>query len=289
LRSIPIYSGVSAWNEKIAHSLEAAGDLADEPYINVHDYPNSAVGPQTVDKKVGDLIAYLRRIVPGKSVIIAEAGASDPIHDLHVHSDFFHALLSAKRAGQVGMWMWGTYTDDSVAQPDFKWEFTSSALSGGIFRDILVAADREAPYLHGRTVIFTSTSPRSEHSKQVTISQVAADDPNRLWRLRWQIVIGPDRFISVSRAGVLLRLSPDYKGVFADPGPGIAIFAADQGKWAEIARADNDWQIKIYRCQEKATPSTVATPPYVPNYASKLGDKSFGPCHRSTLVDSAPL
>ena len=69
-------------NEKIAQGLTSAGELNDEPYVNVHDYPNSAVGLQTVTRKVGELIAYVRRIVPGKPVIIAEAGAGDPIHDL---------------------------------------------------------------------------------------------------------------------------------------------------------------------------------------------------------------
>ena len=289
LRSVPIYSGVSAWNEKIAQGLTAAGELNDEPYINVHDYPNSAVGPQTVTRKVGELIAYVRRIVPGKPVIIAEAGAGDSIHDVRAHSDFFHALLAAKRTGQAGMWMWGTYADDSAAQPDFKWEFTSSALSGGTFRDILVAADREDPYRQGKSVVFTSASPRLDHREQVSIGQIAADDPNQLWRLRWQIVIGPDRFISLSRAGILLRLSPDYKDVFAEPGPGIAISAANQDEWAEISRSGDGWQIKIYRCQEQPTSPAFATPPYVPNYASKLGNKNFGSCHRSTLVDSARL
>jgi hypothetical protein len=289
LRAIPIYSGIAAWNENIARSLAAAGDLADEPYANAHYYTHVKATPEADTKAVIDLIAYLRRIVPGKPVIIAEAGSDDSIHEFRTHSDVLHAFLAAKKAGQIAMWMWGTLANDAIPQPDYKWEFTSMALPGGAFRDVLVAADREEGYRHGKSVAFTAASPGPGHKEQVTISQIPADDSNQQWRLRWQIDIGSERFISVSRAGILLRLSPKYNGVLAAPGPLIAIAARDQGKWAEISESGNTWQIKIYQCQEKATTSALPTPPYVPNYAGKLGNKSFRSCPQSSLVDSAQL
>jgi hypothetical protein len=288
LRSIPIYSGVSAWNDKIVRSLAAAGELADEPYVNVHSYLKAGASAPVNEKWVGDLIAYLRRIVPDKPLIIAEAGASDSIHDLRVHSNVLHALLSAKKAGQVGMWMFGTFADDSGPQPDFKWEFTSSALSGGSFRDILAATDREHGYRYGKAVVFTSTS-HAAHQEAVAISQIPADDANQLWRLRWQISIATERFIGISRAGILLRVSPEYKGVVSEPGSAIVIAAAEDGQWAQISQAAGDWQIKIFQCRDKAGTASIATPPYVPNYAMKLGNKSFKSCPQSSLLESALL
>lgn len=288
LRAIPISSGVAAWNTAIAQGLSAAGALAQEPYINIHHYPSAVDGPQVVHTKADALIAYLRRIVPGKPIIVSEAGAGDSIYSLQAHAAFFDAILSAKRAGKVGLWMWGTYADDLIARPDFKWEFASSALSGGSLRSVMAATDVEAAYRQGRTIQFEMVSPPSTVAKIVSIGQIDAGDQNRLWRLRWQIIVGDDRFIGISRAGILLRVASAFRDVVSEPGSSIAI-SADQAKWAEVSRDGNAWRIKVFRCLTGASQSETATAPYVRNYAKRLGMRTFGACNRSTLIANGIL
>ncbi|MFC3653735.1 hypothetical protein ACFONN_19425 [Dyella humi] len=291
LRKIPIYSGVAYWNEKVAHSLDAAGDLAEEPYINVHEYTKASVDPQVVTTGVVNLIAYLRRIVPGKKVIIAEAGSDASIHDLQVHANLFYAFLAARAMGHAGMWMWGTYANDTIPQPDFRWEFNSTALSGGAFRKLLVAADHEDEYRQGKPVTFTAAAQRKEHKELVTISQIPSEDANPQWRLRWQVNVGAERFISVSRAGILMRVASTYKDVFAEPGSVVAIdVAGNKRQWAEISPTGSDWQIKIYQCDgATSSQSAIPTPPYVIDYAGQLGNKTFKTCRQSLLSDSGML
>ncbi|WP_426265198.1 hypothetical protein [Sphingomonas sp. PWP1-2] len=288
LRAIPISSGVAAWNTAIVEGLAAAGALAQEPYINIHYYPNAAEGALVVREKTDALIAYLRRIIPGRPIIISEAGAGDSVYTMQGHAAFVDAILSAKRAGKVGLWMWGTYANDLVARPDFKWEFASSALSGGSLRSVLAAVSVEDGYRYGRTVEFAMASTPSNLSQLVAIRQIDARDQNPLWRLRWQIIVGGDRFIGISRAGILLRVAPAFVGVLSEPAPSVAI-STDQAKWAEVSREGSGWRVNVFQCLAGSRKLASITAPYVRNYAKRLGLRALDACYQSTRVASGML
>ncbi|NYF51101.1 hypothetical protein [Tunturiibacter gelidoferens] len=291
LRAIPLYSGVAAWDEAIAKNLEAVGDLALEPYINVHSYAKAEADPQVVQQGIEKTVAYLRRVAPNKQVVIAEAGVSDAIYDLNRHEEFFNAFLNGKVAAHAGIWMWGTFADDAIPQPNFKWEYNSTALSGGAYRNLLIATQVEDTYRRGKPAEFTGAVLHKAHTEPVTINQIGEQDANPLWRLRWQITVGPEHFVSISRAGILTRVAAAMRGVLSDPGSIVAIdAAANKSAWAEIVAHGNGWEMNIYQCATAGSNApTAPTPPYVIEYAGRLGRADFKTCSQSSLVDRGLL
>lgn len=291
LRTVPLYSGAAFWSDKLANNLSAADDLRWEPYINLHYYRKATTEPRALTDDMLKNVEYLRRVAPDKPVIIAEAGAADPVYDLQEHADFLQALLDGMPVAHVGMWTWGTFANDATLRPDFKWEYNSTALSGGAFRKLLIATDAEDAYRTGKTVAFVGSASHQPAPEPVTIDQVASDDSNPLWRLRWQISVGRERFISISRAGILTRVAPAMRGVLSEPGSVVAI-DADAGKreWTEIAAEAGRWSMKIYQCEAPGSNGAATpTPPYVVEYAGKLGRTDFKNCERSSVIRAGAL
>jgi hypothetical protein len=291
LRKIPIYSGVAWWDEKIAQGLLASGDLVSEPYATVHYYRKAGVDVGDVMAEVVKDIADVRQLAPGKQVIVAEAGSEAPIFDLHEHARFLNALIAGGEAGHAGMWFWGTYADDTTSKPDFRWEFNSTALSGGSFRNNLIATEREALYKSETSVQFTDENLRHDHAEPVIITQLSRDYGNILWRLRWAIRVGSEQFISVSRAGILLADASHPEARRAAPASVVAINSAkEKREWAAILKEGNDWRIGIYECEAGNSAIVHApTPPYLISYAQSLGRSDFSTCKQSALISTGRL
>jgi len=291
LRKVSIYSGVAWWDEKIANGLLASGDLPTEPYATVHYYRKAGIDVGDVTAEIAKDVADVRKLAPGKQVIVAEVGSEAPIFDLDEHAKFLNALMAAKEATHAGMWFWGTYADDTKPKPDFRWEFTSTALSGGSFRNYLIATGHEALYGAKTSVKFTDQNPRHDHAEPVTITQLSSDYVNAPWRLRWVISIGSERFISVSRAGILLTDASHTEARRATPASVVAIDSGEEKReWAEILKDGNEWRIGIYACDAGDLKiANAPTPPYLISYAESLGRNDFSTCKQSALISTGKL
>jgi hypothetical protein len=95
LRKVSIYSGVAWWDEKIANGLLASGDLPTEPYATVHYYRKAGIDVGDVTAEIAKDVADVRKLAPGKQVIVAEVGSEAPIFDLDEHAKFLNALMAA--------------------------------------------------------------------------------------------------------------------------------------------------------------------------------------------------
>jgi len=292
LKALPMYSGVAWWNPQIVKGLSESGELASEPYMTVHYYREAGRSPSEVRRQLMDSIDPMRRFAPNKPVIVSEAGSADPIYDLADHQSLLNAFMQVHDDAHVGLWTWGTYADDKHPQPDFKWEFNSTALSGEAFRARRIDTEWEKHYEEARATFFSFANQAKSVLVKVTIAHLAAtlDDP--LLRSRWYIQVGAQRFISVSRAGILLRADQDG-GIDHGSHPSVVAFAADvkTHDWAEVyPLGDHRWAIDIYRC-DLGLPNEpgIATPAYVVGYGIQLGRDDFKTCARSVKLANARL
>jgi hypothetical protein len=67
----------------------------------------------------------------------------------------------------------------------------------------------------------------------------------------------------------------------------VVAIDADAGKreWTEIAAEAGRWSMKIYQCEATGSnASATPTPPFVIEYAGKLGRTDFKNCERSSVV-----
>jgi hypothetical protein len=259
LCSVPIVSGTAWWDDGIVRAASEGGYLADEAYVSAHSYEDYTRPPAEIQKKLAGILGYLRRLVPGKPVAIAEAGSSTRLADLAENSAMTATLLAAAGRLNIGVWVWGQWIPSKDHEPDYKWTFNTRSPAGGSFRGLVTDPGHEALYAGGRAV--TATGPGGQtRSARVTIRQEGSDDGDR-----WIVDIDGEAFAGASLAGVFPRPYPGEPAGFA-VGPKGAVFlplAAHDERWLEISYVGSArWHFDLRVCVAGGT-GAVPTPLYV--------------------------
>ncbi len=255
LARIPVYSGAASWNGEVVAQAKAAGAFDLEPFITVHFYDDYTRPEAQVAAQVGQAVDYLQRIAPGKPVIVAEAGSSQPLRQIADNAKMIRVLLNLYAARHVGLWVWG----DWFSQPgdaDFRWDFNHRSAAGPSLAPYFFDAAGAAKYAVGTRIQAVRTSGGSE-TLAFKVETIGDGDPRQIGV--WGIDLGGRRFPGFSRAGAFARQARG-PGVFAAPPP--AYFVAEGAgpmQWAQIEQLGEGWRLRVFQCgaSGEATPDAL--------------------------------
>jgi hypothetical protein len=281
--STPVYSGVPWWDRKMIDELNASGDLADEPFVEVHSYLDFSNSDTSAQQALDGAVSFLKKLAPGKSFVFAEAGSKTALPEVAQHAAMVKTLIDIALSRRVGLWAWGSFIrGDKVAQ-DYKWDFNPRSLAGVSFRPYFANAAKEANYAREQTVS-VRTGDVNRNAK-LRIAEIAGSDPDPTKRSRWRLVLDNESFIGFDRLG-LFAVKPADSGDFFGVPPGAVLIdeAPDSRRWAQVEFSDAGWRLQIYSCGDGPP-----TPPYLIALATLATRKDFASCLNSAMVASAAL
>jgi hypothetical protein len=288
LASVPIYSGIAWWDQAIVQATNEAGDLDEEPYVSLHFYGNFSGATSSLNGAV----QFVRKLFPEKALVIAEAGSAVPVRDRTTHLRMIKSLMTEMQSAHVGLWPWGTWFNVSSSSADEKWDFNVRGPGGGAFREYLIDVIREQIYAVPVPVQVVSSDGGQIFEEALSIQQIPATAANINTRLRWRIQLGQEKFLSVSRDGVLRRVAAPFSGLMNPPGATIAIDETITARrWAEVMQTASNWTLSVYSCDAPAgatAAQSIPTPLYVLDYA-KDTRSDFGSCGQSWVLKRAIL
>jgi len=281
--STPVYSGVPWWDRKMIDELGASGDLADEPFVEVHSYLDFSKPDSGAREALDGAVSFLKKIAPGKAVVFAEAGSQTALPEVAQHTAMVKTLIDLALSRHVGLWAWGSFIrGDKVAQ-DYKWDFNPRSLAGVSFRPYFANTAKEASYAREQTVSIR-TGDVNQNAK-LRITQIPSSDPDPTKRSRWRLVLDNESFIGFDRLGLFAAKPVDSGDFFvAIPGAVLINEAADSRRWAQVDLSDTGWQLQVYKCGDGPP-----TPAYLIALATLATRKDFASCISSSLVASAAL
>jgi hypothetical protein len=199
---IPLYSGVAAWDEEIVAAAKRQGDFADEPVITVHSYDDYTLPKEQGTARLQELVTYLRRIAPGKPLIVAEFGSSTSLTSVSQHQVMVDTAYELYRDDSIGLWVWGNW----FSQPDesdYKWDFNHRSPVGGAYR-AYAFENSEARF--AKAVQVSATDPAGK-TLPVAMTISAAGSVGNAGTDTWVLTLNGRRFYGASRAGVF----PEYE------------------------------------------------------------------------------
>jgi hypothetical protein len=281
--STPVYSGVPWWDRKMIDELNACGDLADEPFVEVHSYLDFSKPDTGAQQALDGVVSFLKKIAPGKAFVFAEAGSQTVLPEVAQHTAMVKTLIDLSLSRHVGLWAWGSFIrGDKVAQ-DYKWDFNPRSLAGVSFRPYFANTAKEASYAREQTVGLR-TGDVNRNAK-LRIAEIPSSDPDPTKRSRWRLVLDNESFIGFDRLG-LFAVKPADSGDFFGVPPGAVLIdeAPDSGRWAQVDLSDKGWRLQIYSCGDGPP-----TPAYLIASATLATRKDFASCLNSSLVASAAL
>jgi hypothetical protein len=278
---IPIYSGTAYWDQGIVAAARRSGDLEQEPFVTVHNYANYARADVERQRRN---VTWVMELMPHKQLVIAEAADESPPLSRQANADMVRILLSEANELHVGLWVWGNdLAQEAKAIPDYKWSFNPLSLAGGSFRPFFINSDAESRYTRPQPVQVHDNAG----SVALSIAQVSESDPNQRSRLRWRLILGDRKFLTVTRDGILTRDFPQRSTLFAPPAPTVLINENPQShEWAEVSADANHWRLDVYSCRST---HGIQTPEYVLGLAEHYGARDFAGCLVSDPVLSASI
>ena len=281
--STPVYSGVPWWDRKVIDELSASGDLADEPFVEVHSYLDFSKPDAGAQQALNGVVSFLKKLAPDKAFVFAEAGSQAALPELAQHTAMVKTLIDLALNRHVGLWAWGSFIrGDKVAQ-DYKWDFNPRSLAGVSFRPYFADTAKEASYAREQTVSLRTGDV--DRNAALRIAEISSSDPDLTKRSRWRLVLNNESFIGFDRLGLFAVKSADSGGFFGVP-PGAVLIdeAPDSRRWAQVDLSDTGWRLQIYGCDDGPP-----TPAYLIALATLATRKDFASCLNSSLLASAAL
>ena len=237
----PLYSGVAAWDKGIIAAARRQGDFDDEPVVTVHDYEDFTLPGKQAASNSQMLISYLRRIAPGKPLVLSEFGSRRSLPSSDQHRAMVDASYTLYRDNAIGLWVWGTY----FPQPnevDYKWDFNHRSPAGLAYRVYAFDAD-EDQFATGGRVIITHSGPDVGGNPGV-----------------WELTLDGKRFDGLSRSGVFPKYSIELGPKTLSTAAETYFLGHDFSSWI-VVRADptsSAHELTEYQC---APQGPVETPP----------------------------
>lgn len=232
-RPPPLYSGVAAWDEGIVAVARRQGDFRDEPVMTVHDYEDYALPGEQDGANSQRLISYLRRIAPGKPLVLSEFGSRVSLRTVDQHRGMVDASYRLYGHNAIGLWVWGTYFPQPE-ESDYKWDFNHRSPVGAAYR----------PYA------FDPDENRFADGSRLTIHEAGT----------WVLQLQGERFDGVSRAGVFPKAEIDL-GSKRLPTAAVTYFLGDHVPlWIAIhaGSATSAHELMEYQCDPEGS---LKTPP----------------------------
>ncbi|MDR3614366.1 MAG: cellulase family glycosylhydrolase [Candidatus Obscuribacterales bacterium] len=278
LASIPIVSGNCWWDRGVVEAAQQTGALAKEPFITVHDYSDYG-DERALNNSVKDLLTYVRKLVPGKPLVFAEAGSKNAVTDSGVHRFMVRTLLGLHTEQGVGVWPWGIWFS-GPNETDYKWDFNHRSMVGDAFRTFFFA-DLERQY--ATPVKLTVLDMRSKQTKPVelAIQSITAHDSDAYIAGKWALSINGERFVGFSRAGVFSKPyavpgNIGHIGHFGPPQPTFFISdRKEQKRWAEISYSSGSWSIKVFSVAATPGDGSIVTPDSLAGLAEEIKRSDF--------------
>jgi len=293
LSRIPVYSGTAYWDPGIVNSAQKTGDLEHEPFVTLHNYADY-MHPDIARQERN--ITWVMGLIPGKQLVIAEAGDQSSIPlSRQGNAEMVRILFAEANELHVGLWVWGEdLTPENKPVPDYKWSFNPLSLAGGSFRPFFIDAAAESKYDRPHPVQVHDIPAKLDRSENISIVQVPESDASPGKRLRWRLTMSEGEFLASTRDGILLQNFTGNSNLFAPPAPTVLINENPQlRQWAEVSGANQHWQLDVYRCRQEPTPGTIhdtiPTPDYVIGLAERDGRKDFQDCVDSDHIVSATM
>jgi hypothetical protein len=283
LSNVPVISGTAFWDETIATRAAATGALDQESFLSVHVYEDYSQSYEIVVRRLQGLISYLHRIVPGKPVVIAEAGSKVPLTDAGQNANMVRSLLNVYIHSDVGVWVWGNW----ISEPDtgdYKLTFNHRSPVGESFRPFFFSVEKELNYASTKAIPVTPSTARASRSVAFDVGRIDDSDPDLRRRGKWSIEIDGRRFVGFSRAGIFPKPFSGSVGFSRNPPP--MYFITDRGpeqKWAKISYSPTGWILEVFACTSTAD-SDPATPTVLTGLAANQRRDDFETCLGSHLL-----
>ena len=281
--STPVYSGVPWWDRKMIDELNASGDLADEPFVEVHSYLDFSKPDADAQQALDGVVSFLRKLAPGKAFVFAEVGSQRALPEVAQHTAMVKTLIDLALSRHVGLWAWGSFIRGDKVVQDYKWDFNPRSLAGVSFRPYFANTAKEASYAREQTVSLRAGNVN--RNVKLRIGAIAESDPDPSIRSRWRLILDNESFIGFDRLGLFAVKPADSGNFFGVPAGAVLIDEApDSRRWAQVDLSDTGWRLQIYSCDDGPP-----TPGYLIALATLATRKDFASCLNSSLVASAAL
>jgi hypothetical protein len=242
---VPLYSGVASWDAEIVAAAKRQGDFDDEPVVTVHSYGDYTLPREQGAAQLQQLVTYLRRIAPGKPLIISEFGSGKSLTSVSQHQVMVDTSYDSYRDNAIGLWVWGNFFPQP-RESDYKWDFNHRSPVGGAYRAYSFE-NSEARF--AKEVQLRATDPVGKTLHVVmTIGEAGA--VGNASTDNWVVTVNGKRFYGASRAGVF----PEYEihlGTQTLPTAAVAYFVGnDFPAWLAITANSKTAAHRVteYRC-----------------------------------------